>query len=964
MTPERYQRIDTIFQAALELDPERRSAFLEQACAGDSTLRYQVESLLTSDRVGLSFIDAAALDIGARLLASDEPELATGQRIDHYEVISLVGSGGMGEVYLAYDEKLNRNIALKLLPSDFTTNQERLRRFQQEARAASALNHPNIITIHEIGEVDKLHFIATEFVEGQTLRQRLKGESLDLHEALDVAIQICSALAAAHRAGIVHRDIKPENIMIRHDGYVKVLDFGLAKLTEKSERMTKIETADRVDVSSGLVMGTVRYMSPEQSQGLPVDQRSDIFSLGVVFYEMLTGLTPYGGQNPREIIKSILEAEPRPLADYLAHAHEELQRIVSKSLSKQTAERYQNAEEMLADLKRLGEKRTSVRTFVTAQIKEHKAIAGVGVATLLVGAVASAFAIYKLFRTTHIPFRNFNVTMLTNFDDAWWPSISPDGKYVAYVKGTSTTGSGKNSLWLKAIGSTDDVLLVPATEGYIAPTRFLPDGAHIAYSVQDPTFIIPIVQDSTFIIPISGGNPIKLPLNNAWVSFSPDGKRLAYLDNRFTEGKTALVVANSDGTGAHDITIRQSPNYYWTAMDPAWSPDGKVIVCVGQNGDESFPHLFGINIETKTETPITTQRWNGMGGLAWLPDMSGILVVASEETSSNRQIWEILYPGGEARRITNDTVNYGTNDIVNYGEIGLTKDGQALVTTRSEAPSSIWVSAVGQAVFTNRESVINADNAKQINVTNFVIGPPNLSWTPDGRIVYVSEESGNTDIWSMNDDGSNRKQLTADPHWDGGAEVSPDGRYIVFMSTRAGVENIWRMDIDGSNQIQLTSKHSGRDPVFSADGKWVYFVGREIGKATIWKIRVDGGQATEVVTNVSFSPLISPNGEMMLYVGPDGLIISRVDGGAPIKTLKELGLECRWSPDGRAITFLKFRDKVWNLWEQPLNGGTPRQLTNFTNPGVSKYAFSRDGKQLAVTRTTFTSDVILISESR
>src|SRR4030095_131692 len=512
-------------------------------------------------------------------------------------------------------------------------------------------------------------------------------------------------------------------------------------------------------------------------------------------------------------------------------------------------------------------------------------------------------AIYKLFRTTHIPFRNFNVTMLTSFDDAWWPSISPDGKYVAYVKGTSTTGSGKNSLWLKAIGSTDDVLLVPATEGYIAPTRFLPDGAHIAYSVQDPTCIIQIVKDSTFIIPISGGNPIKLPLNNAWVSFSPDGKRLAYLDNRFTEGKTALVVANSDGTGAHDITIRQSPNYYWTAMDPAWSPDGKVIVCVGQNGDESFPHLFGINIETKTETPITTQRWNGMGGLAWLPDMSGILVVASEETSSNRQIWEIPYPGGEARRITNDTVNYGTNDIVNYGEISLTKDGQALVTTRSEAPSSIWVSAVGQAVFTNRESVINADNAKQINVTNFVIGPPNLSWPPDGRIVYVSEESGNTDIWSMNDDGSNRKQLTADPHWDGGAEVSPDGRYIVFMYNRAGVDRIWRMDMDGSNTIQLTSKHSGRDPVFSADGKWVYFVGREIGKATIWKIRVDGGQATEVVTNVSFSPLISPNGEMMLYVGPDGLIISRVDGGAPIKTLKELGLECRWSPDGRAITF-------------------------------------------------------------
>src|SRR5437867_2355292 len=283
MTPERYRQIDQIFQAALGLEPEQRVAYLDEVCSGDEKLRQEVESLITSDQGGVSFSDEPALEMAARVLASDEPALAAGDLIDRYEVVSLLGSGGMGEVYLAHDEKLDRKIALKLLSSHFTMNEERLRRFQQEARAASALNHPNIITIHEIGQVENRNFIATEFVDGETLRQRMKRGPLSLNESLDIAIQVCGALAAAHNAGIVHRDIKPENIMLRRDGYVKVLDFGLAKLAEQREP-TEVDAADNVDVSSGLLMGTVKYMSPEQAQGQQVDQRSDIFSLGVVLY--------------------------------------------------------------------------------------------------------------------------------------------------------------------------------------------------------------------------------------------------------------------------------------------------------------------------------------------------------------------------------------------------------------------------------------------------------------------------------------------------------------------------------------------------------------------------------------------------------------------------------------------------------------------------------------------------------
>jgi TolB-like protein len=359
MTPERYQQIDQIFQAALAQDPARRAAFLDEVCSDDEPLRKEVESLITSDEGGLSFINEPAFEMAARVLASDEPALSAGDHIDRYEVVSLLGSGGMGEVYLVHDEKLDRKIALKLLPSHFTTNQERLRRFQQEARATSALNHPNIITIHEIGQVDDRHFIATEYVEGETLRQRMRRGRLSMDEALDIAIQVCGALAAAHKAGIVHRDIKPENIMLRQDGYVKVLDFGLAKLTDQGERIAPVNATDTVDVSSALIMGTVKYMSPEQAQGLSVDPRSDLFSIGTVLYEMVTGKAPFVGDTNRDLIKAVLEDEPLLLEEHSLEIPSGLRSILSKTFRKDREERYQTAEELLLDLKKLTQHQTA-----------------------------------------------------------------------------------------------------------------------------------------------------------------------------------------------------------------------------------------------------------------------------------------------------------------------------------------------------------------------------------------------------------------------------------------------------------------------------------------------------------------------------------------------------------------------------------------------------------------------------
>jgi eukaryotic-like serine/threonine-protein kinase len=407
---DRYRRIDEIFQAALELEPRERASYISQACSGDAALLKEVEYLLASDGQQWELIGTPAFEMVAPLLAKDQPELEAGDSIGHYQVVSLLGAGGMGQVYLAEDAKLGRRVALKLLPTSYTRDESRLRRFQQEARAASALNHPNILTIHELGEVNGEQFIATEFVEGETLRERLKRAPLNSAETLDVAVQIAGALAAAHKAGIVHRDIKPENIMLRHDGYVKVLDFGLAKLTEQQEPARQTRATENVDISSGLVMGTVKYMSPEQARGRQVDPRSDIFSFGVVLYEMIAGRPPFEGKNFNELISTILKKEPSPLTD----VPEETQRLVSRTLRKKKEDRYQTIEDLLADLKSLKEDKTvtNVGTQLQRGIKRHKTATALGFVTLviLLAGVALSYRYFFRDRSIHsiavMPFAN------------------------------------------------------------------------------------------------------------------------------------------------------------------------------------------------------------------------------------------------------------------------------------------------------------------------------------------------------------------------------------------------------------------------------------------------------------------------------------------------------------------------------------------------------------------------------
>jgi len=404
MTPARLQTVEEIFHAALDQEPDQVGAFLDTACAGDELLRRKVEALLSSHQRAGGFIETPAAGIATRIIENGQADLLVGRTIGHYKISKRIGIGGMGEVYLATDMTAGRKAALKLLPERFTDDAERLKRFEQEARALVGLNHPNILTIYEIGEDHSTHYIASELIEGETLRQRLVRGRIEVGEAVDIAIQVASALAAAHETGIVHRDIKPENIMLRPDGYVKVLDFGIAKLAEQEVPVT-IPTDEAmllVETNLGSILGTVRYMSPEQAYGVQVDKGTDIWSLGVVLYEMVTGHVPFTGETPKDVMTSILEKEPPPLTSYVAHTPAELQQIISKTLRKDREERYQSAYELLEALKSLRHKLE-----FKAEFKRSTAAPKLAALIMLAATVVGALFAFRMSRHRAVPLPPF-----------------------------------------------------------------------------------------------------------------------------------------------------------------------------------------------------------------------------------------------------------------------------------------------------------------------------------------------------------------------------------------------------------------------------------------------------------------------------------------------------------------------------------------------------------------------------
>ena len=998
MTPERWQQIDRILQAALELAPEYRSAFLDKACAGDESLRREVEGFIDSDERAGSFIESTAMTASARALASGGPETMTGKSLGHYRILQQLGAGGMGEVYVAIDTRTERKVALKLLPPLFTQDEQRVQRFQQEARTVLGLNHPNIVTIYEIGKEGETHFIASELVEGETLRQRLVSSESKLSESLEVAIQAAAALTSAHEAGVVHRDIKPENIMIRHDGYVKVLDFGLAKLVEQtaSSESAVFDASTQVLIKTdpGLIMGTAVYMSPEQARGLAVDVRTDIWSLGVVLYEIVAGRRPFSGETNSDVLVSILGKEPPPIARYAPGAPDELQWIIRKALRKDRDERYQTMKELVSDLRGLKQHlevaahleqsapapvaglqtrrtdselvtpQTGAGTSSTADVapqrtissaeyliteaKRHKGfLFGLAMIVLVVTAVVGVVLFKLKWQDKPIPFASIQIARVTTAGKATIAAISPDGKYVVHVLG----GAGQQSLALRHIATGSDKEIVPSNGSDFSSVDFSPDGGHIYY-VREEGGHYPLYR-----VPVLGGAPkniIVLDVDTQ-VTFSPDRQRIAFMRGENQKGEVSLVVAGADGTGEQKLVTHKLSEFSRTGWpSPSWSPDGEKIAFAHRTPEADAQNVNVVTVRVKdgVEKQISSQKWSAIGALAWLADGSGLIITAADqEPGSAQQLWHVSYPSGAVRRITNDANNY-------LG-LSLTADSSALVTVQREQASSVWTVPNGEA---NRAAQLTSSRSEGLN---------GVVWAPDGRIVYTVGRAGQRDIWIMNADGTNQRQLTADAGANGAPSVSADGRYIVFISTRAGARNIWRMDIDGSHPKQLTTGSDDQGPNCSPDGRWVVYGTTESDKQRVGKVAIDGGGAEQVTNYTSARPLVSPDGKMIVcaYVNEQEsparwrLATISFAGGPPIKTFDISGFQSRyqWAADGQALLYSVTRNGITNIWSQPLAGGPPKQLTEFNSDQIFRFDWSRDGRQLVLARGSVVSDVVLIS---
>jgi Tol biopolymer transport system component len=875
--------------------------------------------------------------------------ISIGDRVGRFEILGWLGAGGMGEVYRARDHQLSREVAIKVLPAEFLADADRQRRFEQEARAAGGLNHPNILAVFDLGIEQGAPYIVTELLEGETLQERMGGRPLAARKAVDYALQIANGLAAAHDRGVVHRDIKPGNLFVTTDGRIKILDFGLAKFTGpdasiNTETLTVTGTMPKV-------MGTVAYMSPEQARGLRVDHRTDIFSFGVVLYEMLTGLPPFRRATPGDTLNAILHDEP-PELSMNDPAIPALEPIIRHCLEKQPDERFQNFRDLSFHLENRPQTTSGITRGARLRGSRRVMVAGAAIVALSAAAVVGGLIDrrFLLPAASPVPHRVLRMTNFVGLEE--FSSISPDGRMVAFT----AVQEGRRQVFIQLLKGGPPLPVTSDAADHQLP-RWSPDGSSLVYfSPAAPGD----VQGAIYKVPALGGSVQRVIGSIGGGDVSTTGRVACF---RLEKDRIELVTSTLEGTNVELVTTLEAKHYSY----PRWSPDNRWIAF--QAGDGVRWNVYVVPA-TAGAKPVAVSNDNRfVAGLAWLPDGRGIVYASSRGATvaylPPLALWQVALDGQPPRQLTPAEASYQQPDIHKSGLVSV-----ARVNMRFD----LWSYPFGAS------AVDNVQRGRQVTRQTGQVLTPTAA--PDGdQIAYVSDTGGHANVWVTSSRGQPR-QVTFEtdssvavgvPIW------SPDGRWIAFVSSRGQsgyVFGIWIVRPDGSESRQLVPRGLGL--AWSPDSKDVYYV--ETAQSPLKKIAVDGGDPV-VVRPEPMRNVIGVHGDRVYFLVERALVDGRPEfeirvapiGTGPTRIIKiidasrvaswQLPFNPALSPDGKWLAMPLADGFTSNIWALSTDDGRWQQVTDFGDRTIfiaRRVSWSFDSRSILVAIGEGDADIVLL----